>query len=68
MPITEPILDVSSLLLGALLLALPLIGAGLLGAIILLELPKPLSPAAANGAPNGPSRRRPRRNAARRRR
>ena len=49
-------------------LALPLIGAGLLGAIIVLERQKPLAPAAATSAANGSARRRPRRSNARRRR
>jgi hypothetical protein len=58
-------MDFATLLFGALLLALPLIGAGLLGTIIMLERPEPLSPATANGAPT--ARRRSRRKVARRR-
>jgi hypothetical protein len=54
-------LDFSTLLLGAALFALPLLGAGLLGAIVLLERPEPETA-------GGPARRRPRRKAARRRR
>lgn len=65
---SQPTMDVSTLLLGAGLLALPLIGAGLLGAIIVLERQKPLAPAAATSAANGSARRRPRRSNARRRR
>jgi hypothetical protein len=61
-------MDISSLLLGAAMFALPLIGAGLLGAIMLLGRPKPLSPLDASGAPNGTPRRRQGRDAARRRR
>jgi hypothetical protein len=61
-------LDLNTLLLAAVMLALPLLGAGLLGAIILLERPEPISPAAANGVASRSARRHPRRNAARRRR
>jgi hypothetical protein len=61
-------LDLSTLLLGAVMFVLPLVGAGLLGAIVLLEHPEPLAPVPANGAPNGSAHRRLRRKAGRRRR
>jgi hypothetical protein len=61
-------LDFSTLLLGAAMFALPLIGAGLMGAIILLERPEPLSPVDTGVAPNETPRRRQGRNPARRRR
>jgi hypothetical protein len=61
-------MNFSTLLLGATLVALPLIGAALLGTIILLERPEPLPPVAASGAPNGATRGPPRRKTSRRRR
>ncbi|MFZ1105346.1 MAG: hypothetical protein WAN86_21255 [Hyphomicrobiaceae bacterium] len=59
-------MDFSTLLLCAALTILPLIGAGLLAVMVLLERPEPLTPATANGASE--ARRRPRRKAARRQR
>jgi hypothetical protein len=47
---------------------LPLVGAGLLGAIILLERPEPLTPVPANGAPDRSAHRHLRRKGGRRRR
>jgi hypothetical protein len=54
-------LELSTLLLGAALTILPLIGAGLLAALVLLERPEP-------AIAGGPAPRRPRRNDGRRRR
>jgi hypothetical protein len=52
-------MDFSTLLLGALMALLPLVGAGLLGIMVMLERPEPLTPAPADGP--APRRPRPRR-------
>jgi hypothetical protein len=54
-------LELSTLLLGAALIILPLIGAGLLTVLVVLERPEPATA-------GGPAPRQPRRNDSRRRR
>ena len=50
-------MDFSSLLLGAVMAALPLIGAGLLAAFVLLERPEQLAPATGPAPRRGKNRR-----------